>query len=165
MAQQLQHSWLVERGHTACPLCPCFPRFRASSSKSYFIVVAACFYSPSLTLCSCTSTQPPVAFPHVFFFLYHLHLVSSCPPSPPPPPPQSSTPLPPGASAVIKMEHALGARHATLPVLQHWYSDTDRHQTVNNRQGLGAACGWMCWGNHINNFHSTETMSWSRIYY
>lgn len=55
-----------------------------------------------------------------FFFIYHLHLVSSCPPRPPlpPPPPWSSSPQPAGASAVIKMEHALGARHATLPVLQ-----------------------------------------------
>lgn len=94
--------------------------------------------SPHCSVCIHTSFS---AFP---FFFYCLHLASSCPPTTPPPSPDPVYCS--RASAVIKTEHALGARHATLPVLQHWYSDTDRHQTVNNRQGLGTEGGWRCRG-------------------
>lgn len=75
------------------------------------------------------------------FFFYCFHL--ACPPPPTPTPHTPTAPLIPHqpvycsrASAVIKMENACGSRHATFPVLLRWYSETDHHQTVNDRQRL-----------------------------
>ena len=101
------------------------------SLPSFFLIV------PDIILV--TFIHPP--FPlHVFFF--PLLAPSGLLLHPPSPNPVHCSRV----SAVIKMEHALGARHATLRVLQPSYSDTDRHQTVNNRQGLwGLRVGvWVC---------------------
>lgn len=125
---------------------PCFLYFSFLPSDSgifflfYFMNITAPFspHRSHIILFAFIHPSLPLLVFFFFFFITSIWPLPALQPSHSPPNPVYCS----RASAVIKMEHALGARHATLPVLQHWYSDTDRHQTVNNRQGLRAEGGW-----------------------